>query len=205
MGFGGAIFAVTAAQSVSQIASGYAQQAEHKANADILRSTGEYNASILEDKARLIDVQSSIDQGQYTRAAGRMAAQSTAAIAKQGTALEGSALAVMMRNETEINLDKAISKLNFDTDKNYTLAEAQQARIQSSIAANREERAGKAAVRSGYSGAFSSMLQGATTYAMYKIPTGKTTFEVNNKQQNPLEAFGGGTKPYVKPRMSIFR
>ena len=204
MGIGGALFAVSAAQAVGQISQGYAQSAEADYNATVSRNAGEYNGALLDDKGRLIDVQSSIDQGQYTRSGGRLAAQSTATIAKQGTGIEGSALAVMIRNETELNIDKAISKLNFDTDKNYTAAEASQARRQGNLQADSYKRAGKAAVTNGYTGAFSSLLQGASNYAMYK-GSKSTTFEYNNKQQNPLEAFGGGTTPYVKPRMSIFR
>lgn len=205
MGVGGAIFALSVAQAVGQISQGYAQKSEADYNATVSRNAGEYNGAMLDDKGRLLDLQESIDQGQRTRAAGRTEAQSTAIVAKQGGALEGSALAVMIRNQTESNLDAAISKLNFETDKNYTAAEAAAARREGNLKAGAYSRAGDSAVRSGYSGAFSSLLQGATTYAMYKIPMGKTTFSANNNQENPLQAFGGGTSPYTKPRMSIFR
>ncbi len=67
MGFAGAIFAVTAAQAVSQISQGYAMNSEAKANASMVEDTGRFNASMLEGKAGLIDIQSDIEQGQYTR------------------------------------------------------------------------------------------------------------------------------------------
>lgn len=182
MGFGGAIFAVTAATAVSQISQGYAQKAESN-----------YNASILEGQGKLIDVQSDIQNGQITRQAGQTLSTSIADVAKQGTGLSGSAMAVMLNTQKQYEIDKAISKLNFSMDKNYVNAQA-----------DAQRRAGSAAVRSGYTSAFSSLLQGASSYAMYKIPKGgTTTFDANTKQ--PLEAFGGGTAPYTLPKMSIFR
>lgn len=183
MGFSGAIFATTAATAVSSISQGYAQKAEN-----------DYNASLLEGKAKLIDVQSSIAEGNITREAGHAMSTSVATVAKQGTGLSGSSLAVMLNTQKQYEVDKAISNLNYTMEKNYTMGQADQQR-----------RAGTAAVKSGYASAFSSLLQGATTYAMYKMPTGKTTFEANNNQQNPLAAFGGVTKPYTMPKMSIFR
>lgn len=187
MGFGGAMFATSAASAVTQIGSGYAQQSEN-----------DYNATVLEGKANLIDEQSNIERGQITRAAGESASTSIADIAKSGTGLSGSALAVMLGTQRQYDIDKSISDLNHTMDKNYTLQQA-----------DAQRRAGSAAVRSGYAGAFSSLLQGASNYAMYKIPTGKTTFDSTSSPSasDPLalKSFGGGTTPYTVPKMSIFR
>lgn len=175
MGFAGAIFAVSAATAVSQISQGYAQKSE-----------ANYNATLLEGKANLIDVQSSIEQGQITRQAGQAMSTSVATVAKQGTGLSGSALAVMLNTQKQYEIDKTISKFNYDQEKNYTMAEA-----------DAQRRAGKAAVRGGYANAFSSLLQGATTYAMYKIPTSKTTFDSGGSFSN--------TAPYKKPNLQTLR
>lgn len=182
MGFGGAIFAVTAASAVSQISQGYAQKAENN-----------YNATLLEGKANLIDVQSDIERGQISRQAGQVASTSVANIGKQGIGLTGSALAVMVNTQKQYENDKILSDLNYKMEKNYTLSQA-----------DAQRRAGKTAVRSGYSGAFSSLLQGAANYASYKIPTGKTTFSSVTPSDNPLRV-GGNIAPYSVPKMSIFR
>lgn len=187
MGFGGALFAVTAATAVSQISQGYAQKSEN-----------DYNATLLQGKANLIDTASDIEQGQITRAAGKDLSSDVAKVAKQGTGLSGSALAVMMNSQRQFEIDKAISKLNYTMESNYTRGQA-----------DAQSRAGKAAVRSGYSGAFSSLLQGATNYAMYKMPTGHTTFDTGSQATSAdplaLKNYGGGTAPYKAPKMSIFR
>ena len=184
MGFGGAMFAVSAASAVSQISQGYAQKAE-----------SDYNATLLEGKANIINEKASIEQGQLTREGGQYMSKSVATAAKQGIGLSGSALAVMLNTQTQVNIDKTISQFNYDQERNYTLAEA-----------DAQRRAGKSAVRSGYAGAFSELLKGASTYAMYKFSP-KTTFDTLtvNKQQNALQAFGGGVKPYTPPKMSILK
>lgn len=180
MGFGGALFAVSAATAVSQISQGYAQKSEN-----------DYNATLLEGKAKIIGAQKEIESGRYDRLKGQYLSKGVSTVAGQGRGLNGSALAVMLNAQTQINIDQAISNFNYDQEKNYTNAQADQQR-----------RAGKAAVNSGYANAFSTLLQGTTNYAMYKMPTKSTTFDYSTKQ--PLDAFGGGTKPYTKPNMKIF-
>ena len=148
MGFSGALLAMSAVQGISQIGQGYAEKAEAK-----------FNATLLEGKAKLIDEQSNIEQGQYQRLKGQYMSKSVANVAKAGIGLQGSALAVMLDAQTQINIDQAISKFNFEQEKNYTKAQASQQR-----------RAGKQAVYSGYSNAFSSALTGVSNYALYNSP-----------------------------------
>ena len=145
MSAGGALFALSAAQAVSQISQGYAQNAEAK-----------LNASLLQGKASLLDVQSGIEQGQYQRLKGQTMGKSVAAAAGMGVGFSGSPMAAMLNAQTQINIDQAIAKFNMDQQKAYTLAEADQVRRQ-----------GKAAVRAGYSSAFSTILSGASNYVKY--------------------------------------
>ncbi len=196
MGFGGAMFAVAGAQAVSQIAQGYAGNSEAKANASMVEDTGRYNASVLQGKASLIDIQSSIEQGQYTRLKGQYLSKSTASIAKQGITPEGSAMAVMLDAQTQINIDQSIAKFNSDTSKNYTIAEANDAIRTSKLQADSLRRQGSASVRSGYAGAFSSMLQGGSNYLMYKLPK-STTFDYSTTTPS-------NTAPYTRPNMRLF-
>lgn len=193
MGFAGALFAVSAAQAVTQIGQGYAQNAEAKANASMIEDTGRYNASVLEGKANLIDIQSDIEQGQYTRLKGQYASKSIANIAKQGIMLQGSAMAVMVNAQTQIGIDQAIAKFNSTNDKNYTIAAANEATRSAGLQADALRRSGRSSVRSGYTGALSSLMQGGVNYLAYKMPR-STTFDYSTKVPS-------NTSPYNKPNM----
>lgn len=173
MGLGGVLFATAAAQAVTSISQGYAQKSENN-----------YNATLLEGKANLIDEQGQIQSGQYDRLKGETLSTSMATVAKQGIAPQGSALAVMLNAQTQINIDQSIAAFNNQQDKNQTMAEA---------AAQR--RAGSAAVNSGYSGAFSALLNGASTYATYKLPMNNSSFDYGKAPSN--------TAPFVKPKLNF--
>lgn len=160
MSFGAALFAMSAVQAVSQIGQGYAQKAESN-----------YNATLYEGKAQQIGVQQDIENAQYERLKGQTMSKSMANIAKAGIMPTGSAMAVMLDTQTQINIDQAIGKYNLEQQKQYTLAEADAYRRQ-----------GKQAVYTGYSNAFSTMLSGASNYATYKGfgSNNKTSFDLNS-------------------------
>lgn len=157
MGFGGVMFAVAGAQAVSQISQGYAQKAENS-----------FNARMYDEKAKLIDVQSGIEDAQYEKLKGQYYSKSVSNIAKSGIGLQGSSLAVIINAQKNISIDQAISKFNSQQEKNYTKAQA-----------DAQRRAGKQAVYSGYSQGLSTMLQGASNYAQYKYKPKDTTFDSN--------------------------
>ncbi len=151
-----ALFALAAVQAVSQIQQGYAQKEESK-----------YNATVKEGQANMIDLQGQIQQGQYDREKAQFLSKSTAQIGAAGIAPQGSAAAVMLNAQTQIGIDQAIAKFNNNQAKNYTLQEAGAFRRQ-----------GKAAVYSGYSNAFSTMMQAGSSFAMSSIGTPRnTTFD----------------------------
>lgn len=146
MGFAGVMLAMSAVQGISQIGQGYAQKAENN-----------LNATLLEGKANLIDVQKGIESGQYERLKGQTQATSMNRLAGSGLMPSGSPMAVMIDTQTQIGIDQAIGQFNLENEKRYTKAEA-----------DAQRRAGKRAVSAGYTNAFSSMLSGATDYYMYK-------------------------------------
>lgn len=146
MSIGGVMLAMSAVQAVSQIGQGYAQQAENK-----------LNATLLEGKANLIDVQKGIEYRQYERLKAQTQATSMNRLAGSGLMPSGSPMAVMLDTQTQIGIDQAIGQFNLENEKRYTKAEA-----------DAQRRAGKRAVREGYTNAFSTMLQGVSNYAMYK-------------------------------------
>lgn len=145
MGFSGAMLAMSAVQATSQISQGYAQKAEAK-----------FNASLLDQKAGLIDTQASIEYGQYQRLKAQNQATAVASTAKSGIAPQGSSLAYMIEAQRQISIDQAIGQFNFTQEKNYTKAQA-----------SAQRRAGKQAVYTGYSNALSTMMQAGSNYAMY--------------------------------------
>lgn len=159
MSFAGALFALTAAQAVSQISQGYAQKAESN-----------YNASVFDAKADLIGAQQEIDNARYQRAGGQYMGRAVSVAAKQGVGLQGSVLAVMRRAQTQIMIDQSISNFNYEQDKRYAKASAESLR-----------REGKAQVNRGYTNAFSTLLSGASDYALYNYKPKNTSFDYSTK------------------------
>lgn len=159
MSFGVVGLALSVVQGISQIGQGKAAQAE-----------ANYNATLVEGKAGLIDVQKDIEYGQYQRLKGRTASTSMANIAASGIAPTGSAMAAILSNETQINLDQAIGQFNLEQEKRYTLSEAEQIRRQ-----------GKQSASTAKLNAFSTILRGVSDYGIYQrtsVGTKKdTTFD----------------------------
>lgn len=145
MSFGGITLALKAVQAVSQIGQGRAQQAE-----------ANYNASLLNDKAGMIDMQKGIEATQYERLKSQMAGKQMAAMGAAGVGPSGSPMAVMIETQKQINIDKAIGQYNLEREKFYTKSEAEA-----------YKRQGKRAATSGYMNAFTTMLSGASEYAKY--------------------------------------
>lgn len=146
---GAALLALTAVQAINQIGQGHAEEAE-----------ANFNAVVTEGKAGLIDVEKDIESNQYFRAKGRALSTSLADVAAAGLKPTGSVLAVMLDTQKQMSLDQAIGQFNLEQEKRFTLAEAEAFR-----------RGGAVAKRTGYSRAFSSVLRGASQYAMFKIKT----------------------------------
>ena len=160
MGFSAALLALSAVQAISQVGQGYAQKSEAYSN-----------ASLIEGKAGLIDIQKGIEFEQYNRAKGEAMSEGVAHTAGAGLQFGGSKLAIALDTQKQLNLDQAIGQFNFDQEKRFTLAEADAVR-----------RGGDRAVKQGYSNAFSTMLRAGASYAMTSVGTVKnTTFDTSYK------------------------
>jgi len=156
MSLGGAMLALSAVQSISQIGQGSAIKAEANAN-----------ATLIEGKAGLIDIQKGIEKDQYTRQKGQVASQSVASTAGAGLMLSGSKLAIMLDTQKQLELDQAIGQFNFDQQKRFTLAEADSVR-----------RTGAMAKKQANANAFSTALKGAYQYQRTSVGTLKdSTFD----------------------------
>lgn len=140
------MLALSAVQAVSQIGQGYAEKAE-----------ANLNATIVEGKIGLIGVQKDIENEQYNRAKGQALSTGMAGAAAAGIKPTGSAMAVMLDTQRQMSLDQAIGQWNFDQEKQYVQSEADAIR-----------RGGDAAVKAGWTNAFSTMLKAGYNYGTYK-------------------------------------
>lgn len=163
-GFSGAMLAFSAVQGINSIGQGFAQSAEDK-----------YNASLYTNQANATAVEGSIEQGQYTRKAGQMLSTQTADVAAKGLEPTGSAAAVMLSSQTQIETDAAIAKYNNTMAINQANQKAKMLKQQ----------AGEN-IYSGFSSAFSDLLKGGTDYYGY-----------NNK--NSLTLSSGGSFSNTAP------
>jgi hypothetical protein len=77
-------------------------------------------------------------------------------MAGAGVMPSGSPMSVLLDSLTQINIDRAIGMANLEQSKTYKLNEAAMSRVE-----------GKGAQRAGTVNAFSSLLNGASDYAMY--------------------------------------
>jgi len=146
MGVAGTMMALGAVQGVAAIGEGFSKRAEAK-----------YNAAVFETKAKMIDIQKDIEFAQYERLKGQFMSTSVASIADSGIEMSGSAVAVMVEAQRQINIDQAIGQFNLNQEKSYALSQARQAK-----------KAGKRAVMQGFTNALVSGIGTATNYQMYK-------------------------------------
>ena len=145
MGFSGAMLALSAVKGIASIGQGYAQSGEDK-----------YNASLFDQQAGLLKIQGDITQGQYRREASDLLSTQTADIAAKGLEPSGSAAAVMLDSQTQIETDMAIARFNTQMGVNRAGSQATLLRDKA-----------KQSIYSGYSSAFTDMLSGASDYYLY--------------------------------------
>jgi hypothetical protein len=145
MDFSGALLAFQVINGINSIGQGFAQSAEDK-----------YNSSLYTNQADALAVQGSIEQGQYTRKAGQLLSTQTADVAAKGLDPTGSAAAVMLSSQTQIETDAAIAKYNNTMAQNQANQKALQLKQQ----------AGQD-IYSGFSSAFSDTLKGVADYGAY--------------------------------------
>lgn len=116
-----------------------------------------YNAAILEGKAKWMDFQKDIVGQQYDRARGKMIGKSIVATAGANLRFSGSPQAVTQDSVTQLNIDRAIQMANIDMEKQYTLNAAEMELVK-----------GRNEVRAQRVNAYSSVLNSAESYGMYK-------------------------------------
>jgi hypothetical protein len=159
-GYGGAMFAMSAASAITSILEGYTQSYIYDQSSRVF----EANARPIEARNRITELVGDIEVGRITRKGGKLASESQAKIGASGQGFQGSAVAVMVANQTQIEIDKALAKFGIAMEKSYTTAEAAQERGRG----DRERVKGRLAISAGYSSAFSQLLGAGSNYAQYK-------------------------------------
>lgn len=156
-GGGGAGFGV--AMGISQAIIGVTQSIMQ---GKVAKAQANYNATLYEGKARLIDYQKQIEAGQYDRYRSKFMSKLMVAMAGMGLMPSGSPMAVMIDSLTQINIDKAIGQFNLEQQKQMATSQAEAYRVE-----------GRNAKSQATTNAFSSVLKGSYTAGMYKYGTGK--------------------------------
>lgn len=122
-----------------------------KAEAESLRRQGDYNAQVYEQQAEMINQQKKLQEYKDNRAAARLRGAVMAKTGKSGFEMGGSPLAVMIDNETQMELDKQIGQYNYGVQQSYLRTQAGFTRYQYGENA-------RLAKASGYSNAFTTIM-----------------------------------------------
>jgi hypothetical protein len=145
-----AMVALAGFTAYNQIAKGKQQNEDAK-----------YNATIKEGQAKMIGLESEIEQGQYDRQRAKYMSSATAQVAGSGLMLSGSSAAVILDTQTQIQIDQSIARFNKVQEKNYVMQEAGAFR-----------REGKSARTAGYTNAFTTMLSAGANYGIPRTTAG---------------------------------
>lgn len=131
----GAMFAISAASAVTQIAGGYATSKQADINARLYEQQGAFyqqqgdlNAMLYEQKAGFLDELSKlagdrldfamrVDLTQIRRAKSKMASTLMARTAYSGLEFSGSPVAVMVENLTQAGIDEELTKYDYTMEK----------------------------------------------------------------------------------------
>ena len=134
--------------------------------AKAIQKQANYNAEVYGQQAEMIKNQKKLQEYQFNRDAARARGTIIARTAGKGFNMGGSPLAILIDNESQMQFDKAISDYNLDIEAQYAQTGAEFTRIQG--ASN-----SRVARYSGYTNAFSTLLNTGSTYAMRNLNYGK--------------------------------
>ena len=132
------------------------------AQAKDIKRQAEYNAQIYEQQGTMIQEKKKIQDYQFNRDAARARGSIIASTAGKGFLMGGSPAAILADNESQMQFDKAIADYNLDIERNYATSGASYMR-QTGAAQSR------LAKFSGYSNAFSTLLNIGATYGMMNM------------------------------------
>lgn len=136
------------------------------ANAKNIQKQAEYNAQIYDQQGQMILEKKKIQDYQFHRQAAQARGTIISRTAGKGLLLSGSPLAILADNESQMQFDKAIGDYNLDIEKNYA---------QSGASYMRETgyQQSRLARYTGYTNAFSTLLNTGANYGMLNLKAGK--------------------------------
>jgi len=134
----------------------FSQVQQGKAQAASFKRQGEYNAQVYEQQAEMIAQKQKLEAHQWNRKISQIQATTVSRTAQKGFGMSGSPLAVMVDNETQLQLDKATGQYNLEIERRYSLTSAANSRYVGSEQA-------RLAKMTGYSNAFSTALNTVAT------------------------------------------
>lgn len=172
-----AVVALGAVSAISSVASGNAQSKS-------LKQAGEYNAQVYEQQAEMINQQKKLQEYKDNRMAARIRGATTARVGKGGFLLSGSPLALMVDNETQMQLDKEVGQYNLDIQRNYALSGAEYSRYTAKQQA-------KLAKSSGFMNAFSSILKTASFASFFGKSPGNSLSDNTGQSYSSMMYTGG--------------
>jgi hypothetical protein len=130
----------------------YGQVQSGKAESKYLKQQGEYNAQVYEQQAEMIQHQKKLEEYRYNRQAARIRGANVARAGGAGILLSGSPAAIMVDNETQIELDKMTGQYGLEVDRRRVQSGAEWSRWSGGVQARQ-------AKNTGYMNAFSTLLQ----------------------------------------------
>jgi hypothetical protein len=136
------------------------------AQAKNIQRQGEFNAQVYDQQAEMIKEKKKISDTQFLRNSAQVRGSIVAKTAGKGMLLSGSPLAILIDNESQMLFDKAIGDYNLDVESN---------RAKSGAIYSRETGAAQAKLArfTGYSNAFSTMLNTGTSIGALNLKPGQ--------------------------------
>lgn len=136
------------------------------AQASAAKSQANYNAQVYDQQAEMIKEQKKISDLQFIRNTATARGRVIAATAGKGLNLSGSPLAILIDNESNMQFDKAIEDYNNQIGQNYYTSAGVNTRQTGAAQA-------RLAAYTGYTNAFSTILNTGSTMGMLNLKPGK--------------------------------
>ena len=183
-----AMAAVVGLGAISAISSIQQGKAEEKS----LKRQGDYNAQVYEQQAEMVAQQAKLQEYQDNRNAAKVRGATVARTGKNGLEMGGSPLAVMVDNETQLELDKQVGQYNYSVQQTFLRNQATFTRYEYGQQA-------KLSKAKGYSNAFKTIMGTAAAVAggggsmkVASTGSGASAYANNSGQAYSSYSYAGG-------------
>lgn len=143
--------------------SAYSQAKAGTQQASSLIQQGNYNAEVYDQQAEMVLEKKKLSEYQSNRARAKVRGAVVSRTAGAGFMFGGSPMAIAIDNETQMLLDQAVGDYNLDVEANYLKSASVASRYQG-------QQQAKLARSTGFTNAFSTLLNVGTTFGMMNLP-----------------------------------